>query len=113
MSVVNTDGCDYSVASSLVVSANVTGVRNINETNKNVYVYVNNGKMLNIAFVGYNGEVATIQAFNLLGQEILNVKHNTGTKFVKEIETVEAAYVVVGVTIDGKTVSKKVLITKE
>jgi PKD repeat protein len=109
----NVDGCDATIAQSITVSQDVTGINNPKSTNNGIVIYVNNGKNLNITFSGYHGEIADIQAFNLLGQEIVNVKHNTGTKFVQEIDQVEAAYVIVKVTVSGQATTKKVLITKE
>lgn len=108
----NNEGCEATFSQTVTV-ADVTGIGNVNASGKDVLVYVNSEKNLNIAFTGYKSELATIQVFNIIGQEILNVKHNTGTKFVHEIDQVEAAYLIVKVTIAGQTTTKKVLITKE
>lgn len=108
----NNEGCEATFSQTVTV-ADVTGIGNVNASGKDVSVYVNSEKNLNITFTGYKSELATIQVFNIIGQEILNVKHNTGTKFVHEIDQVEAAYLIVKVTIAGQTTTKKVLITKE
>lgn len=109
---INSDGCEATFAQTITV-ADVTGIGNVNTTGKEISMYVNSEKNLNITFVGYKAETANIQVFNIIGQEILNAKHNTGTKFVHEINQVEAAYLIVKVTIAGQTTTKKVLITKE
>ena len=109
---INNEGCETTFSQTITV-ADVTGVGNVSSTGKDISVYVNSEKNLNITFVGYKSEIATIQVFNIIGQEILSEKHNTGTKFVHEIDQVEAAYLIVKVTIAGQTTTKKVLITKE
>jgi hypothetical protein len=106
------EGCEATFAQIITV-ADVTGIGNVNGSTKEISAFVNSEKNLNITFVGYKSEVATIQVFNIIGQEILSEKHNTGTKFVHEIDQVEAAYLIVKVTIAGQTTTKKVLITKE
>lgn len=108
----NNEGCEATFSQTFTV-ADVTGIGNVNTSGKDVSVYVNSEKNLNITFTGYKSELATIQVFNIIGQEILNAKHNTGTKFVHEIDQVEASYLIVKVTIAGQTTTKKVLITKE
>jgi hypothetical protein len=57
---------------------------------------------------------ATIQVYNILGQELSNETHHSSDTYVKAIDNVEAAYVIVKVRMaDGSVTGKKLFITKQ
>jgi hypothetical protein len=111
LTVSNADGCESNYTQTVTV-AEPNGII-VNSKIKEIVALVKKGNTLQITFNGFSGDIATIQAFNLLGQEIVNTKHNTNATFTKRFDSIEAAYIIVRVAVDGQITTKKILVSNE
>lgn len=111
LTVSNADGCESNYAQTITV-AEPNGII-VNGTTKEIVATVKKGNTLQITFNGFSGGMATIQAYNLLGQEIVTAKHNTNATFTKSFDNVEATYIIVRVAVDGQITTKKVFVSNE
>ena len=81
--------------------------------NNNLNIFSADNRVL-VDFTKLKNVDATIQIFNILGQELSNETYRSSDTYVKAIENVEAAYVIVKVRMaDGSVVGKKLFITKQ
>jgi hypothetical protein len=81
--------------------------------NNNLNIFSTDNRVL-VDFTKLKNVDATIQIFNILGQELSNETHRSSDTYVKAIENVDAAYVIVKVKMsDGSIVGKKLFITKQ
>ncbi|MFN8310945.1 MAG: GEVED domain-containing protein [Chitinophagales bacterium] len=107
LKVTNADGCQSTTSQAITVSS-VNGVNEVQLTNGiNIFSFENR---VMVDFTKLKGVDATVQVYNLIGQELSNEHHTTSTTYVKAIDSVEAAYVIVKVKMGDKLVSKKVFI---
>lgn len=111
LTVTNADGCESKYTQTITVAA-PNGIM-LNGKSKEIIASVKQGNILQITFNGYAGEIAAIQAYNLIGQELVNVKHNTSATFIKNFENMEAAYLIIRININGQTTSKKVFVSNQ
>ena len=108
LTVTNAAGCQSSVTRSVTVS-NATGITEATASSMNIFsfddkVVVDFSKMKNVE--------ATIQIYNLIGQELSSEKHVGSSVYTKELNEIDAAYVLVRVrSSNGQLVTKKVFIS--
>lgn len=107
LQVTNADGCT-STATQMVTVAAISGVKDIDYTNGvNIFSFENR---VMVDFTKLKAVDATVQVYNLIGQELSNEHHTSSSTYVKTIDSIEAAYVIVKVKMGDKLVSKKVFI---
>ena len=81
--------------------------------NNNLNIFSTDNRVL-VDFTKLKNVDATIQIFNILGQELSNETHRSSDTYVKAIENVDAAYVIVKVKMsDGSIVGKKLFIVNK
>ncbi len=104
----NTTGCTATTTQAITVTSNATAINTLTEngislwSNKNdVYIDFSN--------TGNNVD-ALIKIYDVLGQEISEDKFTLNGLYKKEIDNVEAAYVIVAVKNNDKITTKKLLI---
>jgi PKD repeat protein len=110
--VVSASGCSSTASHTITVTANATtGINNIS-----------NGKPINIwssdnrVFIDFSKQTkveATIEFYNVLGQELMQEKFGRSTIFIKELSNIEAAYVIVKVKNDDVITTKKVFVANK
>jgi hypothetical protein len=92
------------------------GTSGINSTNANASTDINIYSAANNVMVDFSRLQtvdATIQIYDVLGQQLSNEEHHTADVYSKAITSVEAAYVIVMVRMDdGQITSKKLFLTK-
>jgi len=107
--VTNAAGCSATQSQSITVTANTTGLANINANdNLNIWSYANK---VYVDFTNIANVEATVTIYNILGQEICSDHYTNNNIYQKEIDNIEAAYMIVMVRNDDKITTKKVLIT--
>ena len=107
--VVSANGCSNTTTQTVTVNAEVqTGLNNLNG-NQSITIWSNG----NTVYVDFSRQVktdATVEIYNILGQQLVNEKYGRSSIFNKAIGNVEAAYVIVKVK-QGETITtQKVLI---
>jgi hypothetical protein len=112
MTVTSAQGCEATSVETITVSADVatTSINTIQD-GKVVGVYSKDGNKVMVSFDGYKNAIATIGIYNIVGQELYFGKHNTNTLFEHSIDKVEAQYIIVKVTVEGKSISRKLILT--
>jgi hypothetical protein len=107
--VISANGCSNTTTQTVTVNAEVqTGIGNINP-NQSINIW-SNGNTVYVDFSRLTKTDATIEIYNVLGQQLVNEKFGRSSIFNKAIGNVEAAYVIVKVK-QGETITtKKVLI---
>ena len=89
-----------------------TGVIEAAGSNSNLNIFSVENKVL-VDFTKLKNVDASIQIYNIIGQELSNETHNTANIYSKTLENVEAAYVIVKVKMsNGEILGKKLFITK-
>ena len=105
----NSSGCSSTTGQSITVNSVATGINNVVSENgislwsnkNNVYVdFSNAGSDVN----------AVIKIYDVLGQEISEDKYTLNGLYQKEIDNIEAAYVIVAVNNNDKITTKKLFI---
>jgi hypothetical protein len=92
-----------------VTNPNVTSNNDIRDFGVNIFSFEN--KVV-VDFSKQKNVNATVQMYNILGQEIATEKWTSSTIYTREINNSETAYVMVRVTnSDGKWYTKKLLIS--
>lgn len=109
LTVTNTDGCISTSTQTIVVSkaSSVGSVLNqpINLWSAGNKVFVDFTKQKNVN--------ATIEVFNILGQQLVNEQFGKSSVYMKEITNTEAAYVLVRVNNEDRVIVKKLFITNK
>jgi surface protein len=112
MTVTSAQGCEATSVETITVSADVatTSINTIQD-GKVVGVYSKDGNKVMVSFDGYKNAIATIGIYNIVGQELYFGTHHTNTLFEHSIDKVEAQYIIVKVTVEGKSISRKLILT--
>jgi hypothetical protein len=75
-----------------------------------IYSYLNN---VMVDFSQYKTVDATIRIYDIIGQELSNESYHSPDTYVKVLNDVDAAYIIVSVKMsDGQIISKKLFISK-
>jgi hypothetical protein len=106
LTITNAQGCISSVSQTINVSA-VSGIVDLSNGKINIFgaenrVYVDFTKMKNVD--------ATIDIYNVIGQQLSTERFGKTTVYAKEIKNLDAAYVIVKVKNGDDTITKKVFI---
>ena len=89
-----------------------TSINEVVSSNSNLNIFSVENKVL-VDFTKLKNVDATIQIYNILGQELSNETHHASSTYVKAVDNVEAAYVIVKVKMaDGSVTGTKLFITK-
>ncbi|HLP20879.1 MAG TPA: PKD domain-containing protein [Chitinophagales bacterium] len=110
LTVTNADGCTAATTQTITVTDkvissldNLTGKKPINIWSNSNRVFIDFSKQTNVD--------ATIEIYNILGQQLVNERFTRSTIYGKDMHDIEAAYMLVKVKNDGVVTSKKVFIT--
>jgi len=104
---VNADGCNATATQSVTVSAKATGVTNLTDSKLNIW---SNEDRIYVDFSKQKHVEATIDIYNILGQVISSEKFGKSTIYSRQLNNLEAGYVVVSVKGDNGVTTKKVFI---
>ncbi len=105
---VNADGCNVTATQSVTVNAKATGVANITDSKLNIW---SNEDRIYVDFSKQKHVEATIDIYNILGQVISSgEKFGKATIYSRQLNNLEAGYVVVSVKGDNGVTTKKVFI---
>ncbi|MBK8658413.1 MAG: PKD domain-containing protein [Bacteroidetes bacterium] len=108
LTVTNSDGCTSTSTQTITISESTTGLQNLPDGAVNIFSFRN---YVAVDFSKLQAVDATIQVFNLIGQEISNEKFSLSTIYRKDILDVEAAYVIVKVKNGNGFMTKKVFVS--
>ncbi len=72
-----------------------------------------NGNAIYIDFGPLNKVEAVIRIYNILGQQIVNEKHTTNNLYRKELDNIDAAYVIVSVKNNDQITTRKLFISNK
>ncbi len=112
LTVTNADGCSSTTTQTVTVTEkSTTGLNNITN-NKGISIWSSENKVF-IDFSKQTKVEATIEIYNVLGQQLVNEKFGRSTVYTKSIGNLEAAYVIVKVKNDNEIITKKLLITNK
>ncbi len=107
LTVTNSDGCVSTVTQTIVVTA-ATGLQDLTSSSVKIYSFRDN---VFVDFTHMMNVDATIQVYNLLGQELSNEHFGKASVYSKEFDNLEAAYVLVKVKNGDGLITKKLFIT--
>jgi PKD repeat protein len=108
LNVTNASGCTANTAQTITVNAiTTTAVSNV--TDNRVTIWGNENKVY-VDFRGQDKTDAVICIYDVLGRQISNEKFTNNLLYVKEINNIEAAYMIVSVKNDDKIITRKVFI---
>jgi PKD repeat protein len=110
MTATNTGGCSSTMDELITVNANATGIGVIKENGIGLWSNKNN---VYIDFTGAGNVNAVIKIYNVLGQELSEDKYTLNGLYQKEIDDIEAAYVIVSVNNGDKMTTKKLFISNK
>ncbi|MFN8285148.1 MAG: fibronectin type III domain-containing protein [Chitinophagales bacterium] len=105
---VNADGCNATASQQVTVNSKATGINNLTDSKLTIWsnedrVYVDFSKQKHVE--------ATIDIYNVLGQVVSSEKFGKTTIYSRQLNNLEAGYVVVSVKTDTGITTKKVFIT--
>jgi hypothetical protein len=107
--ITNDAGCSSTKTHSVTVSNNsATGLNNLSGTG-NISIWSNSNKVY-VDFTALRDVNATVSIYNILGQEISNEHYTNHNVYQKELDNIEAAYMIVMVKDAGTITTKKVFI---
>ena len=110
--VVSASGCTSTTTHTITVTENATtGINNISN-NKPVNIWSSDNRVF-IDFSKQTKVEATIEFYNVLGQELSQEKFGRSTIFIKELSNIEAAYVIVKVKNEDVITTKKVFVASK
>jgi len=104
----NTTGCSSASTRTIHVSGTSTGINNISYNN-NIAIWSNDNKVY-VDFAQVSQVQATVTIYNIIGQEIFQDKVSNNGLFTKEIDNIEAGYLVVNVKNGDSITTRKVFI---
>jgi YVTN family beta-propeller protein len=104
LTTINADGCSSSFSQTVTV-AFANGIGNIETANLNIY---GAGNKVYVDFSKLKGVEATIEIYNVIGQNLSTEKFGKSSIYAKEIKNLDAAYVIVKVINNGEITTKKV-----
>ena len=103
-------GCKTTQTSTItVLAANTTGLNNI--TGSGVVNIWSNRNKVYVDFTALSKVDATITIYNILGQEISNDYYTFNNVYQREIDNMDAAYLIIRVKNEEEIITKKVFIT--
>jgi hypothetical protein len=102
-------GCSSTKTEGITVTANTTGLNNVSGTGS-LRIWSHDNKVY-VDFTVQQLNDATVIIYDILGQEISNEKVVNNVVYQKEIDNIEAAYMIVMVKNDNEITTKKVFIT--
>jgi fibronectin-binding autotransporter adhesin len=109
LTVTNATGCSSTTTQVITVTAKTTtGLNNVT-ANKALNIWSNDNRV----FIDFSKQLnveATIEFYNVLGQQLMQEKFGRSTIFIKELSNIEAAYVIVKVKNNDTITTKKVFI---
>ncbi len=108
LQVTNTDGCSSTATQAITVNAKATGITDVTDSKLNIW---SNGDRVYVDFSKQKHVEATIEIYNILGQTISSEKYGKATIYSRQLNNLEAGYVVVSVKGDTGVTTKKVFIT--
>jgi hypothetical protein len=108
LTVTNVDGCTSTVSQTINVTQSATGIQNILSDKVQIFSFRNS---VFVDFSKLKHVEATVQVYNLIGQELSNEKCTTTSIYKKAFDNLEAAYVLVKVKTTDGIITKKVFIT--
>ncbi|MFN8285147.1 MAG: PKD domain-containing protein [Chitinophagales bacterium] len=108
LEVTNADGCNATASQQVTVNSKATGINNLTDSKLTIWsnedrVYVDFSKQKHVE--------ATIDIYNVLGQVVSSEKFGKTTIYSRQLNNLEAGYVVVSVKTDTGITTKKVFIT--
>jgi hypothetical protein len=104
----NASGCSAAVSQTLTVSGATSGIANAGGSN-DITMWSNVDRIY-VDFTQAGKVDAVVRIFNILGQELSNEKFTGNTIYQKQLDQVDAAYVIVSVKNDDKVVTRKLFI---
>jgi hypothetical protein len=109
LSVTSPSGCSSTKTENITVNTSATGLNNISGANS-LKIWSHDNKVY-VDFTATQLSDATVIIYDILGQEISNDKVVNNVVYQKEINNIEAAYMIVMVKNDNEITTKKVFIT--
>jgi hypothetical protein len=106
LTVVNTNGCTNTFSQLVTVLA-ANGIADLGNGTLNIYSATNK---VYVDFSKLKGVEATIEIYNVIGQNLSTEKFGKSTIYAKEIKNLDAAYVIVKVINNGEVITKKVFV---
>jgi hypothetical protein len=108
LTVTNVSGCTANTAQTITVNAaTTTGINNI--ADKAIAIWSNESKVY-VDFRGQDRVDAVIAIYDVLGRQISNEKFSNNLIYTKEINNIDAAYMIVSVKNNDKVITRKVFI---
>jgi hypothetical protein len=110
LTVYNASGCSSTISGQDTVTYPL-GISTIpTDQTLRIYSYLNN---VMVDFSQYKTVDATIRIYDIIGQELSNESYHSPDTYVKVLNDVDAAYIIVSVKMsDGQIISKKLFISK-
>ncbi len=110
LTVSNADGCSSTTSQMVTVTAKTTtGIANLNEGKLAIW---SNSNRVYVDFSKLKVNEATIDIYNLLGQKVSSEKWSKSSIYSRELNNLEAGYVLVSVKTELGISTKKVFITR-
>ncbi|HLP50190.1 MAG TPA: PKD domain-containing protein, partial [Chitinophagales bacterium] len=106
--VLSNSGCSNNISQTITVTEIETGVSHLNQ-NKAITIW-SNGNTVYVDFSRLTKTDATIEIYNVLGQELLSDKFSRNAIYNKAIENTEAGYVIVKVRNGNDITTKRVVL---
>ena len=107
LTVSNLSGCSASTAQTVTVTSITTGITAISDNGINIWSSENK------VYVNFGATKATdvsVAIFNILGQQISNEKFTSAGIYQREVDNIEAGFVMVSVKVDDRFITKKLFI---
>ncbi len=111
LTVTNADGCTDTKTQVITVTAKeevVSGISHL--TDKNGIAMWSHGKKVYIDFSKQKSVEASIEIYNILGQQLVNEKFGKASIYSKDLQNLEAAYIIVRVNNNGELITKKLFV---
>lgn len=104
----SSSGCSSSSSKTINVTGTSTGVNNISYDN-NIAIWSNNN-IVYVDFAQVSQTQATVTIYNIIGQQMSQDIISNNGLFTKEIDNIEAGYLVVNVKNGDSVITRKVFI---
>jgi len=109
LTVTNAVGCSSTATQSITVTEKATTGVNTLANSQGIAIWANENRVY-VDFSKQPKVEATVEIFNVLGQQLVNEKFGRSTVYTKALNNMEAAYVIVRVKNDESITTKRVLI---
>jgi PKD repeat protein len=108
LEITNAAGCTSSITKTIIITGSATAIQNINGNGEiDMWSYANR---VYVDFSQLSNVNATIKIFNILGQEICTDRFANNALYEKQIDNIDAAYIIVSVKNDDKITTKKLFV---